>query len=152
MQPAASFIAEAWAELAIGICFVGLRLYFRYSQVGLRGMSLDDFLMILAGVHWIHILSPSCGRLLTCTGVLYHRDAVCALDRRGLEGRREQQLPTRSTREVGAGPGGVAVCCVWLERTYRRMVHVHWHDLDAQVLLDDLLLSHDVRSESESML
>jgi hypothetical protein len=57
MQPAASFIAEAWAELAIGICFVGLRLYFRYSQVGLRGMSLDDFLMILAGVHWVNMFT-----------------------------------------------------------------------------------------------
>jgi hypothetical protein len=46
----------------------------------------------------------------------------------------------------------VAVCCIWLEGTHRWVVHVHRHDLDAQVLLDDLLLSNDVRSESESML
>jgi len=50
MQTPQSFIAEAWAELAIGICFIILRLYFRYSQAGLRGMTLDDFLIIIAGV------------------------------------------------------------------------------------------------------
>jgi hypothetical protein len=45
-----NFIAEAWSELAIGVVFIFLRLYFRYTQVGLRGMALDDFLMIFAGV------------------------------------------------------------------------------------------------------
>lgn len=49
-MPAGKFIIEAWTELALGLVFIMLRLYFRYSQVGLRGMTLDDFLMILAGV------------------------------------------------------------------------------------------------------
>jgi hypothetical protein len=45
-----NFIAEAWSELALGLVFILLRLYFRFTQVGLRGMTLDDFLMIVAGV------------------------------------------------------------------------------------------------------
>ncbi|KAL5117972.1 hypothetical protein ACEQ8H_004117 [Pleosporales sp. CAS-2024a] len=53
MGPAESFIMEAWTELAIGIVFILLRLYFRYLQVGLRGMTVDDFLMILAGALYI---------------------------------------------------------------------------------------------------
>ncbi|KAF1914655.1 hypothetical protein BDU57DRAFT_478958 [Ampelomyces quisqualis] len=46
---AGNFIIEAWTELGIAIVFILLRLYFRFSQVGLRGMTLDDFLMLFAG-------------------------------------------------------------------------------------------------------
>jgi hypothetical protein len=50
MQSPRSFIVEAWTELSIGICFIFMRLYFRFTQVGLRGMTLDDFLIVAAGV------------------------------------------------------------------------------------------------------
>jgi hypothetical protein len=55
----ANFIIEAWTELAIGIVFILLRLYFRFTQVGLRGMTWDDFLMVFAGVR--PIASPRFG-------------------------------------------------------------------------------------------
>ncbi|KAF2828006.1 hypothetical protein CC86DRAFT_465801 [Ophiobolus disseminans] len=53
MQGPQSFIAEAWTELAIGICFICLRLYFRATQVGFRGMTLDDFLVVVAGIFYV---------------------------------------------------------------------------------------------------
>ncbi|KAH7406988.1 hypothetical protein DE146DRAFT_778586 [Phaeosphaeria sp. MPI-PUGE-AT-0046c] len=46
---AGNFIVEAWTELAIALVFIMLRLYFRLTQVGLRGMTLDDFIMVFAG-------------------------------------------------------------------------------------------------------
>jgi hypothetical protein len=45
-----NFITEAWSELAIGIVCIFRRLYFRFTQVGLHGMTLDDYSMIFAGV------------------------------------------------------------------------------------------------------
>src|SRR4051812_13556289 len=53
---AGNFIIEAWTELGIAVVFILMRLYFRFSQNGLSGMALDDFLMILAGAS---ILEPS---------------------------------------------------------------------------------------------
>jgi hypothetical protein len=45
-----NFLAEAWSELAIAICVIGLRLYYRISQVGFRKLAADDYLMVCAGV------------------------------------------------------------------------------------------------------
>ena len=47
---ATNFIAEAWSELAIALVFICLRLYFRLTQTGWRGMTWDDLLMVFAGV------------------------------------------------------------------------------------------------------
>ncbi|KAF1837104.1 hypothetical protein BDW02DRAFT_577369 [Decorospora gaudefroyi] len=47
---ATNFVAEAWSELAIGLVFIGLRLYFRYMHTGMEGITWDDLLMILAGL------------------------------------------------------------------------------------------------------
>lgn len=43
-------LKEAWIELSIAGTVILLRLYFRFTQVGLRGMALDDLLMVFAGV------------------------------------------------------------------------------------------------------
>lgn len=51
---AGNFIIEAWTELAVALVFIMLRLYFRLTQVGLRGMTLDDFLMVFAGVSHLY--------------------------------------------------------------------------------------------------
>ena len=47
---AGNFIIEAWTELAIALLTIILRLYFSITQRGWRGMTLDDYLMVLAGV------------------------------------------------------------------------------------------------------
>ncbi|KAF1944973.1 hypothetical protein EJ02DRAFT_478907 [Clathrospora elynae] len=48
-----NFIAEAWSELAIGLVFIALRLYFRYTQAGWRGLRMDDYLMVFAGILYV---------------------------------------------------------------------------------------------------
>ena len=45
-----NFIVEAWTELAIAVLIIILRLYFSITQRGWRAMTLDDYLMVLAGV------------------------------------------------------------------------------------------------------
>lgn len=47
---AEDFIAEAWSCLAIALTIIGLRLYFRIYNSGLRGLGWDDLLMVGAGV------------------------------------------------------------------------------------------------------
>ncbi|KAF2679284.1 hypothetical protein K458DRAFT_346923 [Lentithecium fluviatile CBS 122367] len=48
-----NFLAEAWSELAIALCTIGLRLYFRITQVGIRKLGVDDYLMICAGALYV---------------------------------------------------------------------------------------------------
>lgn len=136
MQTAASFIAEAWAELAIGICFIILRLYFRYSQVGLRGMMLDDYLMILAGVRILSLLcrstsNPSCSLLVLVVtrltqhyiaGLLHHRNPRRTPDRRRLARRREQQFHASPARRTESRGPGVPVCGAGFEGACRGVV------------------------------
>ncbi|KAF2852522.1 hypothetical protein T440DRAFT_526005 [Plenodomus tracheiphilus IPT5] len=49
---ASNFIIEAWTELGLALLSIFLRLYFRYTQVGLKSMTCDDHLVILAGVFY----------------------------------------------------------------------------------------------------
>ncbi len=39
--------AEPWVLLSLGTAFVLLRLYARWSKVGIRQFQLDDYLMIV---------------------------------------------------------------------------------------------------------
>lgn len=43
-----AFTVEAWTYLAIDIIIVAIRALARWRQMGIRGMSTDDFLMIIA--------------------------------------------------------------------------------------------------------
>lgn len=47
---AGNFIIEAWTELAIAMLTIILRLYFSIAQRGWKAMTVDDYLMVLAGV------------------------------------------------------------------------------------------------------
>ncbi|KAF3003712.1 hypothetical protein E8E13_009128 [Curvularia kusanoi] len=48
-----NFIIEAWTELAIAILAIVLRLYFGITQRGWRALTLDDYLMVLAGAFYL---------------------------------------------------------------------------------------------------
>ncbi|KAF2790144.1 hypothetical protein K505DRAFT_283155, partial [Melanomma pulvis-pyrius CBS 109.77] len=47
---AENFLAEAWSELALALVAIGLRVYFRITQVGVRKLGWDDLLMVCAGL------------------------------------------------------------------------------------------------------
>ncbi|KAI8932357.1 hypothetical protein NX059_010549 [Plenodomus lindquistii] len=49
---AQNFIIEAWTELGLALISILLRLYFRYTQVDLTGMTWDDYLVVLAGIFY----------------------------------------------------------------------------------------------------
>lgn len=44
------FTTEAFTLLAVGLVIIGARTYARCSQVGIRGLEADDYLMVLAAV------------------------------------------------------------------------------------------------------
>lgn len=44
------FTTEAFTLLAVGLVIIGARTYARCSQVGVRGLEPDDYLMVLAAV------------------------------------------------------------------------------------------------------
>ncbi|CAN9176266.1 unnamed protein product [Alternaria alternata] len=48
-----NFIVEAWTELAIAVLTIVLRLYFSITLRGWRAMTLDDYLMVLAGTFYL---------------------------------------------------------------------------------------------------
>ncbi|KAJ4012715.1 hypothetical protein NW765_017445 [Fusarium oxysporum] len=41
---------EAWTLLALGLWFIGMRMWVRWTQVGFSGWQLDDYLMPVTGV------------------------------------------------------------------------------------------------------
>ncbi|CAK7225147.1 hypothetical protein SCUCBS95973_005762 [Sporothrix curviconia] len=45
-----SFTTEAFTLLAIGLCFIFLRIYARLSKIGMSGFKADDYLMMVAAV------------------------------------------------------------------------------------------------------
>lgn len=45
-----SFTSEAFTLLGIGLAFIFLRTYARFSQTGLAGFQADDYLMLVAAV------------------------------------------------------------------------------------------------------
>ncbi len=47
---ASNFIIEAWTELTVATLTIILRLYSSVTHKGWRAMTLDDYLMVLAGV------------------------------------------------------------------------------------------------------
>ncbi len=53
-----SFTVEAFTLLTIGIAAIAIRLYSRWSSVGVRGLKLDDYLMLVAGVSTSGSLLP----------------------------------------------------------------------------------------------
>lgn len=50
MSSLVSFTIEAWTYLAIDLVVVGVRVVARWRQMGIRNLSPDDFLMVIAGV------------------------------------------------------------------------------------------------------
>lgn len=47
---ATDFVIGAWTELALVLVSILLRLYFRFTQVGLMGMTWDGYLVVLARI------------------------------------------------------------------------------------------------------
>jgi hypothetical protein len=45
-----SFVTEAFTLLGVGLSIIGLRLYVRISQAGLKRLHADDYLMVVAAV------------------------------------------------------------------------------------------------------
>jgi hypothetical protein len=50
MSSAQDFTIEAWTYLGVDLLLVLLRLLARWKTVGLRGLAVDDFLMVIAVV------------------------------------------------------------------------------------------------------
>lgn len=49
-------VTESFTLLSIALCIIVLRTWYRWSQVGFRGLAVDDYLMPVCGVslkaHW----------------------------------------------------------------------------------------------------
>jgi hypothetical protein len=139
-----NFLAEAWAELAIAICVIGLRLYYRITQVGIRKLGLDDYLMVCAGVSFLSVIRSTSSFTNRLIDNLHLRDNGCAFCGR-MARASQQQHHSRGPRDPRSQLHRVEVPRQWLQDPYRWMVHIHGTLLGAEMLLDNLLLPHDVR-------